>query len=75
MANKDAAKMALINIEPLVSTYMITKSKTATSGMMAKGSSSSQVPDKKLNDARNVVAKAVAEIRKMRQGLPNGKAT
>ena len=71
----DAAKTAILNTEKLVAEYMKKDTTMSSSGLMGQktqGARPMQQGDKRLLTARETVAKAVAEIRKMRQGLKNG---
>jgi|TARA_R110000822_G_scaffold62212_1_gene153387 hypothetical protein len=72
----DSAKTAVLNTEALVRKYMEEAMPVPHTGLMKpkspQGIRPMQQGDKKLLDAKETVAKAVADIRKMRQGLKNG---
>jgi hypothetical protein len=67
----DTAKLALRNTEKLVAKYMGKDATVPSSGLMGVVKAK-ELGDKRLLTAQETVAKAVAEIRKMRQGLKNG---
>jgi|TARA_R110000772_G_scaffold85761_4_gene180002 hypothetical protein len=67
----NSAILALLNTEKLVAKYMGKDAPVPSSGLMG-AAKPKELGDKRLLTAQETVAKAVADIRKMRQGLKNG---